>query len=92
MKRIFALAAIAALFAGCASQGGMGGTANPSETTAAVDPTPGVDTTLLHFRSPGNDRNDTGTSSGTGVSDLGAASPSDQLQREPYDPRWHWTY
>jgi len=92
MKYFLTLAAIAALFTGCASQGGMGGTeytttgTTPAEGPVVVE---GTATPMLPFLSPGNDRNDTGTTSGTGVSDLGAASPSDQQQREPYDPRLH---
>jgi len=93
MKYILSLAAAAALLAGCASQGGTGtgststGDANSGMTMAPPGDGPG--TPELPFASPGNDRNDTGTTSGTGVSDLGAASPSDQQQREPYDPRLH---
>ena len=92
MKYILTLAAVAALVAGCASQGGTGtgsSTADNQTAMVGVQQTGGTDTPSLPFLSPGNDRNDTGTTSGTGVSDLGAASPSDQQQREPYDPRLH---
>ena len=94
MKHFLTLAALVGLLAGCASQGGTGpGTETTYYRTTSdmgPGPGPGTDTPLLPFQSPGNDRTDTGTSSGRGVPDLGAASPADQQQREPYDPRIHW--
>jgi len=92
MKHFLTLAALVGLLAGCASQGGTGpGTETTYyRTSSYMGPGPGTDTPLLPFQSPGNDRTDTGTSSGRGVPDLGAASPADQQQREPYDPRIHW--
>ena len=97
MKQILTLAAVTLLFVGCASQ--QGGTGSGSETVASDRPAPvvggigaGSGTPSHPFQSPGNDRNDTGTTSGTGVSDLGAANPSDQAQREPFDPRYHRRY
>jgi hypothetical protein len=93
MKQMLTLAALVGLLAGCASQGGTGAGSETTyyrTTSDGLAPSPGTDTPLLPFQSPGNDRNDTGTSSGRGVSDLGAASPGDQQQREPYDPRLHW--
>lgn len=48
----------------------------------------GSDTDTIRGVSAGFDRVNTGTETARGVSDLGIASPGDQQQREPIDPRY----
>jgi hypothetical protein len=84
MKRLLLMAGALALLAGCATQNrnepgyvrnvnGIGGVGSNSDT--------------IHGENASFDRINTGTETGRGVADLGVASPGDQRQREPYDPR-----
>jgi hypothetical protein len=47
----------------------------------------GSDSDLIRGRGNGFDWLNTGTETARGVGDLGVASPGDQRQREPIDPR-----
>jgi hypothetical protein len=84
MKRLLLMAGALALLAGCS-------TYNRNEPGYVHDVSGvggvGADSGTIHGQDPGFDRLDTGTETGRGTSDLGVASPGDQRQREPFDPR-----
>ncbi|MDB6032815.1 MAG: hypothetical protein JWM16_3153 [Verrucomicrobiales bacterium] len=84
MKQLLLMAGAMALLAGCS-------TYNRNEPGYAHD-VRGVggvssDSDIIRGEDAGFDRLNTGTETGRGTTDLGVASPGDQRQREPIDPR-----
>jgi hypothetical protein len=84
MKRLLLMVGALALLAGCTTYD-----RNEPGYVRDVSGVGGVgsDSDIIRGQDPGFDRINTGTETPRGVPDLGAASPGDQRQREPIDPR-----